>query len=116
MNQEFTILIEKLATQLGQTAESMWHILIEQAKIAAITNYVCGGLFIIAALIFLINGIIEQRKANKGKDDKVICGELFASMIASPALILASFVFLLPAITATFNPEYWALQKLINMI
>lgn len=116
MEKEFAILIEKLATQLGQTAESMWHILIEQAKIAATINFICGGLFIVAALIFLINGIIEQRKATPTNGETVICGELFASMIVSPALASLSFVFFLPAITATYNPEYWALQKLINMI
>lgn len=108
MNQEFTILIEKLATQLGQTAESMWHILIAQARIAAIINFILGGILTLTAMILILISLRAYK--DRENDTMTVC------VIASCVIIAISIAFWLPAFTAHYNPEYWALQKLINMI
>lgn len=108
MEKDLITLIEKLATQLGQTAETTWHILIAQAKIAAVTNFIFAGALILLSLILIFVGI----KCHKdGEGEAAVCSIIFAIIFT-----LISFAFTLPAITATYNPEFWALQKLINMV
>lgn len=108
MNQEFITLIEKLATQLGQTAEAMWHILIAQARIAAITNFILGGIFTLTAMILIL--ISRRAYKDRENDTMTVC------VISSCVIIAISIAFWLPAFTAHYNPEYWALQKLIELM
>lgn len=113
MEKELITLIEKLAAQLGQTAEAMWHILIAQAQIAATMNFIGGSLLLLTAIACLTIGIVNEKRNESTKDagDYIIFGIIFFLIFA--AISTALF---LPAITAAYNPEYWALQKLINMI
>ena len=113
MEKELITLIEKLATELGETAEATWHILIAQAKIAAITNFIGGGIFILLAIISVWLGYWIQR--NWEKDDKEKAGIGVGVFLAIILVVIAVISFILPAITATFNPEFWALQKLLEM-
>ena len=113
MNQEFITLIEKLATQLGQTAESMWHILIAQARIAAIINFILGGILTLTAMILIL---ISLRAYKDRENDTMTVCVIASCVIIASVIIVISIAFWLPAFTAHYNPEYWALQKLINMI
>ncbi|OJV22716.1 MAG: hypothetical protein BGO30_08560 [Bacteroidetes bacterium 41-46] len=113
MEEKLTILIEKLADQLGETTEATWGILVAQAKIAAITNFVAGGVFILLAIVSIWLGYIVRR-AEKADNDTVKSGIGIGILLALTFLAL-SLAFIIPAITATFNPEYWALSKLIGL-
>lgn len=106
-------LIEKLSAQLGQTAEATWQILLTQAKIAAVTNFIAGGIFILLAITSIVLGCTIQRTWERDDNDKagVAIGILFTL-----AFLGFSLAFILPAITAIINPQFWALHKLLEMI
>ncbi len=113
MEEKLTILIEKLAAQLGETTEATWGILVAQAKIAAITNFIAGGVFILLAIVSIWLGYIVQRAEKEDNDTEksgISIGILFALIF-----LALSLAFIIPAITAIFNPEYWALSKLIGL-
>lgn len=111
MEEKLTILIEKLASQLGETTEATWGILVAQAKIAAITNFIAGGIFILLAIVSMWLGCQRTEGAN---NDTVKAGIAIGILLALSFLAI-SLAFIIPAITATFNPEYWALSKLIGL-
>lgn len=108
MEKQLLDLIEKLSTQLGQTTEATWGILLAQAKIAAITNFIVGGILLVFTLILIFIGI---KCSKEGEGEASVWSIVFSVLFA-----LISFAFTLPAINATCNPEFWALQKLIEMI
>ena len=108
MEKELLTLLEKLSTQLGQSAEATWNMLIAQARIAAILNFIIGGVLILASLFLIGFGFYNIKKDEN--DSAAAC------FIFVVIFFLISLPFIIPAITAAYNPSYWALDKLINMI
>ncbi len=121
MNNQSTKLLEQLAEKMGTTVEYLWNILIYQAHIQAITVLI-QMVIIFIATYFLIKLHI---KFNKETDDKhsiyyeheeaagipmVIAGIVMA------VLIIIAFFCITDVVNGFFNPEYWALQKVLKTI
>ena len=106
---QITPLLEKLATQLGVTAENLWGILMLQARIA----WVIPTLLVI---MFIIMGIVPRYISKKHKDSEiatVLSGLGIASYLAAliPGIIAVWYVFM-----AIVNPAYLALNKILSVL
>ena len=120
MNSENTKLIEQLAERLGTTAEYLWAVMLSQAQVYAITT----SIEIIAIIIMGVVLVHYHMKFAKEKDGISLYEEYDLGL---PILmgVLAIFWFLLAVVgffcisnivTAIVNPEYWALDKLLDTI
>ena len=110
-------LIEKLASQIGKTAEQFWPIFIYQQKLSGITNLcVCLLVFVIAVIVaFKILSLL------KGDPDKI--ADNIALCLIVPFFFIGAmfavgyFVMYAPGFTSKLlNPEYYAVTDIISRI
>ena len=102
-------LIEKLALELGQSTETIWNSLIKQAEIAARLNIGIACIFglVIIGLVILSVYMIKNKKEDN---------EIIAIIVTAVALFMFSLAFLIPGLTAAYNPEYWAFKELMCLL
>ena len=101
-------LIEKLAVELGQSTEAIWDSLVKQAGIAARLN-LCIAFFmylIIVGLVILSVYMIKIKEEDSG----------IVAIVTAVVLFLISLAFLIPGLTAAYNPEYWAFKELTYLL
>lgn len=113
---EITPLLEKLAKQLGTTAEYLWAVLVRQAPIASCIDI----------LQYIILGVVTYFFVRSTKKFWTIgesehwdgCWLLVPGIIGVFLLILWVVVFFViqNTITGFVNPEYWALKKILELI
>jgi hypothetical protein len=129
MNENTQQLLEKLAEKLGTTTEYLWQILLNQAKYDVIISFIqmtFMAVFIIATVKIHFKLAKEIPKDPNDKwsryeslydkyEEAAIIPMFFAGIIVIIMVIcfLAGFNDLMSAI---FNPEYWALNKILNHI
>ena len=120
MNEETTKLIEQLAQKLGTTAEYLWGVLINQASISAITDLLyivlvaVGGILLFKAHKFLSK---EDGHGNSFYYNwDFTRGIMIALTFIWSILFIAAFFSIVNIINGFFNPEYWALNKILNLI
>jgi len=122
MNTEMEKLIEHLAQKLGTTTEYLWGVLINQAKISAITDLfylfftVIGGI-----LLYRLHKYFSKEREPYGHSYYYTKEEL----VTIPMGILTVFWFFIAIfsfmsigniINGFFNPEYWALDQILNLV
>lgn len=124
MNEQTTQLIEKLAEQLGTTSEYLWGVLISQAPISALKSLILIGLTIV--FTFMVWKIHKGFMRNT--DDEHINYTYYdeyepvAHILVGGLGVFALIMFGLSieaggnAITALLNPEYWALQQILESV
>lgn len=114
-----------LAEKLGITGEYIWGVLLKQAYISLFTQIL---LFSIVALVIYVlvrfaMGKMKTPKATDvnpypvpawGEEDRFVSWILIATGMI--AILIWSLVILNTAITVLANPEYWALQKILNAL
>lgn len=110
MNEHTEKLVRELAEKLGTTVEHLWEIMVRQAPIDAIPNWV--GVFFFGTLAVLLANIIRRNWKALWDDD----GDLLLTALVVGALICVALVAMNFAdiATALFNPEYWALKQLLK--
>ena len=113
MNEQYAKLLEQLALKLGTTSNYLWNVLVSQGKIDAIYSSI-----IIVVTMLYIGILFTTRKKLKDRinDDEVYN---FAMVIISAVgiiFIIWSLVSLSTVVKGFFNPEYYALEKLISLI
>lgn len=101
-------LIEKLAVELGQSTEAIWDSLVKQAEIAARLNI---GIACILDLIAIGLVILSVYMIKIKEEDGII-----AAIVTAVVLFLISLAFLIPGLTAAYNPEYWAFKELTYLL
>lgn len=108
MNTTSDQLIQQLADKLGTTAEYLWAAMLKQAGLAAIYNSVFVAA--IAAAVYLGFRLLQKHS------DTLEMPELFWMVYGILTLFAAGLIAITigDTITAVFNPEYWALSKIIN--
>lgn len=122
---EITPLLEKLAAKLGTTAEHLWGVLVKQAHVEGVVGLVfitvatvavlCWGFFIFPKLYKKYKAI--QKEYGRYSDDGE--GYLIAMVIGSVALgvlFLVSLGEVNNVVTCFYNPEYWALKRVLYYI
>lgn len=120
MNEQTTQLLEKLAEKLGTTSEYLWGVLIKQAPMDSVINLILMALTVVLGLvIYRVHKHFLYEPEELGKESIY---EEYGPGAGIP-MIMASIVFLImvmgslfaieSVINGFFNPEYWALQKIL---
>lgn len=124
MNEQTTKLIEQLANKLGTTSEYLWEILVKQAPIQA-------GITVVEIIAIVILGNLLW-KAHKKMSEKIEGGSYLydnlyeKNMGIATAMIVLTLIWCLcvigllfsldSIIYGIFNPEYWALKQVLNIL
>jgi hypothetical protein len=120
---ETTKLIEQIANKLGTTTEYLWGVLVKQAPIqSTITLFQIALVCVFGHILFKIHKRLMQEK----KYGWVMESGYEQFSTAIPLMSIAFIIFLFFGISAFFciadvfngyfNPEYWALQQILNLI
>lgn len=121
MKNQTTELLEKLAVQLGTTAEYLWSVLIVQARISAITDLIflilaiVSGYFLYRTHLYLSKETEDMYSLYERKEEAVML-PMFFGVIIWTVFFLVMFFSIGNIINGLFNPEYWALNKILNSI
>ena len=112
MTDQELLLLTQLATKLGTTVEFLWAVLLKQAFVSGIKSIIAIVLMwsiTIALVVFLV-----KKKFEDDSHDLPAIGASIALVLGFNCLL---FLFLEGgnAITALFNPEYWALNHIAYM-
>lgn len=120
MTQEIMVRIDALAAKLGVTSEYVWGVLVKQAHVEAysltLIAAVLGLLACMAGFAFR-HSLKKLMAPNVAYADEEIYGPIcVVTAIASVGLTAASLVNVYDAITPLLNPEYWALQQVLEVL
>lgn len=119
MNEQTQQLIEKLAAQLGTTAEHLWGVMVRQAPISSATEAIT--LCIYAVLVVLsLRFVRKQTRPNGEWLDKYGSGFIAWMIWCAVTVLLIQLLFAslndIVIIVAGFaNPEYVALMHLLRL-
>jgi len=114
-------LLEQLAEQLGTTTEYLWQILLNQARIDFIAStfeyLLCGFLFYLSYRYFKYAWAYEDDPENP-YSEKGIAVTVIGVMIGVLDLIMFCVLmsYIPMYLASIFNPEYWALQKILEQL
>ena len=125
MNQEAEQLLRELADKFETTTEHLWEVMIQQASITATMNAIMA-LFLTGVIVIICCFVkakttpkpnsLDFSQPHKGdwEDDKafVIWYILILVTITLTGVVIS---LILTAVTASLNPEYWALQQILEL-
>jgi len=117
MNEQVSELLKKLSESLGTTTEKLWGVLIKQAPIEGISDTFCSGMLFIGLFVWWK---IFLRKTSRNEEGKAEWENetAFGAIMFTVLYTLFSFILFSGNISiilaAFFNPEYWALQKVLS--
>lgn len=116
MDSEIVSALETLAAKLGTTSEYLWNVLLKQASISAITDFIQCTLVILVCVFWIKKVKVVVPKILKGGlDDIYWIGIVIISILLAIFVITAFFCF--PnIINGLINPEYWALDRLLSKL
>lgn len=112
MKNETTILLEKLAAQMGTTAEYLWAVLIRQAPISATVDLVLALIFLTITWLYVRFGI---KKWQRIYDEDWGLGYAAGGIIVV-ILFFCAIISIPGIINGYMSPEYWALKEVLNTI
>ena len=125
MNDNTQKFLEQLAAKLGTTTEYLWGVLLKQAHISATISLI-QTLFVILFGIALYN---VHKRLLKKDDEKARYSEtayekyeegavipMIIGLIIFIILCILCFCCIDNIINGYFNPEYWALDKVISSV
>lgn len=117
--ENLTELLTALAEKLGTTTEYLWGVLVSQAQVDAYIKLLFVGftvLFIIAYSIFCKYTIKHWDEIYS--DDKEVVYVSLIILIGIAVLIFlgCAIDFTGKAIVGLLNPEYWALQQVLQLL
>lgn len=118
--EELTTMLTGLADTLGTTVEYLWTVLLKQAYIQVIIS----AIIIIVSTIMIIISIKYTRFVIKNWQDIVdsdteighIMINIILGIITIILFIQVVFYEIPELITAYCNPEFWALQEILNKL
>jgi heme/copper-type cytochrome/quinol oxidase subunit 2 len=121
MKEELSNIIEKLSNRFGITSESMWELLLKQAKLDAIIStiifvimIVCGG------ILYKLHKYFMKRN-NDGNIHYEADGGGFAAIMVVLTIVWIVFLVIytiafISNITIFFNSEYWVLKEIDQIL
>ena len=116
MNDETAKVIDGIAAKLGTTTEYLWGVLIRQAPISAtITLVYFVVLLLIGFGLFRLHKYFMKEDAydNYNNDPMLLMIILSAAWVI---LMVICFLNLDNIFIGYFNPEYWAINKILNSL
>lgn len=118
--EELTTMLTGLADTLGTTVEYLWPVLIKQAgvQILIITLTILIGTIIIIITGLYIRYVMRNWENIKQTDTEIVYVMIAALFGGLSFLLIMQIVFFsIPElITVYYNPEFWALQKILNKL
>ena len=123
MDEKILHSINELASKLGVTAEYIWGILLRQAPISAINNFIIMASFVIATILAIRYTIRKITPPDATKENphpyaewndetSVFALAEVALLVGVSALVI---LYLFPSfVSALVNPEYWALKQILK--
>jgi hypothetical protein len=114
MNEQTTKLIQQLAEKLGTTAEHLWVVLIKQAGIAWKIDLI--EIVAMIAIACWAYKFIRKKAAKSEWEDEEIFWANILLVIFCVITLAAVMIGGDSIITAIFNPEFWALNKILITI
>ena len=122
MKEEITQMLRELATQLGTTTEFLWGVLIRQAFISGTYN----AILVVVCIVTITSVKLKETFLTEIKQslpyaqrEKLEAWQIFSIITLSIASVISLVVLAATSgnmMTALFNPEYWALNKVMGML
>lgn len=110
LTQELLTRLDQLAATLGTTTEKLWAVLVKQGKVegifAGLTSFVT---------IFLFIALYASLKRVWPEDEEDQLTAVLFGGVAMFILIIILYFNLYNTITYLFNPEYFAISKLVSI-
>jgi len=124
MNDNTTKLLEQLAAKFGTTTEYLWRVLLKQAPIDSTINLIQIGLVMLFGWFLYKTHKRLMKKDGEGDYaktyyEKYEAGAVIPMVIGAivfAIFFLASFFCIPDVINGYFNPEYWALDKILSSL
>jgi len=119
MNEKTEQLLQSLAEKLGTTVEYLWIVLVNQAKYHAIISLIQMA-FIFAIVFTTIKLHIKFSKKIDGKNtiyydkEELVIIPMVLAAITSVILLMFFLAGTSDLFSAIFNPEYWALKRIMS--
>ena len=109
--------LTQVATQLGTTLPQLWEIMVRQQYIEAIQAFILLGVssivfyFSVRAVFRAIKDEENGKTANEARDSIII-----GSVVISGVFLIISFAMSYEGIGQILNPEYYAIQSIVEQI
>ena len=122
MKEEIAPLIRELAQELGVATEYLWSVMVSQASVYVLSMLI-ALIFLVGVMIIVILGIKSRAKKHGslgkalGNDNEVPAYVLIIVLFIITVVTFMSIMLTIqPFITALLNPEYWALEQILDKI
>ena len=126
MEEKAIELLENLANQLGVAVPYLWEVLVRQAGLQLVSEFMAMVLFfvfMVMAIIFNLKYVVGKEFERNAYSDfkyisdmgKVVGGGLVGAVFCI-MFIVSLFNFIIDFSTMFFNPEYWAFVKIMSML
>lgn len=120
MNENTTQLLEKLADKLGTTSEYLWGVLLSQAPVDAIITTIQIALIAVATMAYskLLSRHIKSADDYSSGDDVYFAKSIIFGITGVLLIffVFAAFFAIDNVINGFFNPEYWALNQILEIL
>lgn len=120
MDKDTTELLKQLAAQLGTTTEYLWRVLVNQAHIDAIITII-QSIFLLTISIIILKLHLKFIKKDASGRTSYYNSEALTVAMSMVAIVGVVFIFVVvlnidEIINGFFNPEYWALEHILNKV
>ena len=122
MNEKTEQMVREFAEKLGVTTDYVWEILMRQVKVSIIMESTLILWWVVSSAIifrFVKSRVSRQPKSDdnpygtpKWDHEIAILGVAFSAMYLIFAAVICAFS-MSQLVVLVFNPEYWALKKII---
>lgn len=124
MNEQTAKLIEQLAQKLGTTTEYLWSVLLKQAQIQAMVTLFQFLLIAIFGYVLLkIHKSLSVKKDYNGYNEtgyshyeEKVGIPMVVGVVIFAFLAICAFFCIEDVFNGFFNPEYWALSKVLSAV
>lgn len=124
--EEITPLLRELAAQMNTTVEFLWGVLVRQAQVYAI-SYIVDTIIVLVIAYLFASVLNHWRRSNVGFDFMEVPTQdegkwalyLFLSIVLGIITLTGMLAIIFTFnnfLTALLNPEYWALQQILEYI
>jgi len=122
MNDNTTKLLEQLSQKMGTTSEYLWKVLLKQAPIDATISLIQTILIIFFGLMlykihkYLMKWVDSRGYNGYEKYEEAASVPMIVGMIVFIILFIYAFCCIENVISGYFNPEYWALNRVLSIL
>lgn len=110
----------ELAAKLGTTSEYLWAVLVRQARVEAMLSVAAIAIMVslFLASLFMVRWSWKwaHREEHGYEAEAAIVASCIASGVILVVMMVGGFDCLSTAVTGFNNPEYWALNRVLEVL